>query len=237
MKSRKLGYLLAVIVVSIMCYAGVSIFYHITLKRLQIEPQDAVSSVDSQGNNQPGAEVSGGAVPPGEGISVIIRRNLFGSRAESLPVAEKDDLLDDIKASSLDVVLMGTVTGDANDQRAIIYDKKERRQTLYQEGDYIQGAAIKRIIRGKVILELDGQNEMLDIIDARNVVQPQTVASVKPITTARRVVSRPGVNAQAAASGSSQPGAGVSSGSANYGPRRSLREGSLIIKGRDTSKP
>ncbi len=93
--------------------------------------------------------------------------------------------------SSLAVVLMGTIMGNDDESRAVIYDKRARKQELYQEGDFVKQANIKKILRGKVIVTLNGKDEMLDIADARNVNVPQYRKLENPTTTARRVVARP----------------------------------------------
>ncbi|SHH98359.1 type II secretion system protein N [Desulfofustis glycolicus] len=125
-------------------------------------------------------------------ISVITSRNLFGSRVGDGPNPQQQDPLEGMELSSLDVVLMGTVTaGIEEDQRAIIYDKTNGRQDLYQQGDYIQQAAVKDIMRGKVILNIDGRDEMLDISQARQVNVPPPEPPVMPVTTIEEVIGRP----------------------------------------------
>lgn len=120
----------------------------------------------------------------------IIERNLFSSRSGEFGRLQQQDPLEALEASSLEVVLMGTVTGPQEDQRAIIYDKRNGRQDLYEEGDYIEQAAIKQILRGKVILSIDGRDELLDITEARTVNVPQ-VSPPMPVTTTEQVIGRP----------------------------------------------
>ena len=122
--------------------------------------------------------------------SIITRRNLFASREGSAIKAKQTTPVTQLEMSSLDVVLMGTVSGTDDGQRAIIYDKKDKKQELFQVGDYIQQAIIKQILRGKVILSLNGKDEFLDISEARNVPIPR-VAKVSPVVQTRKVVGRP----------------------------------------------
>jgi type II secretory pathway component PulC len=142
--------------------------------------------------------------------------------------------------SSLAVVLMGTVTGPDDQQRAIIYDKKERRQDLYQEGDFIYQAAIKKILRGKVIVSLNGKNEMLDISEARNVNIPRVPKPAVPQTVVQPVVSRPvgaaePMQTSAATLTAPVPNSNVVTPKpASKKPLRSFR-GGVIVKGRNTS--
>ena len=61
---------------------------------------------------------------------------------------------------------MGTINGGEGDSRAIVLDKSNNKQELYEKGDVIQGAKIKEILRGKVILVYNGKDEMLDMSEA-----------------------------------------------------------------------
>jgi general secretion pathway protein C len=57
--------------------------------------------------------------------------------------------------------LLGTVAGDQANAVAVIEDKKKRKQDLYKVGDSVQDALIKKILRGKVVLEVGGKDEIL----------------------------------------------------------------------------
>ena len=72
-----------------------------------------------------------------------------------------------------DLVLLGTVTGDKGVARAIIRDEKTKLEDLYQVGSEVQGAAISRISRGKVVLQVNGREEVLAIKDPENGDQDQ----------------------------------------------------------------
>lgn len=130
------------------------------------------------------------ATPPLPTTSSIVRRNLFASRVGDAGSLPQQDLLAALEASSQEVVLMGTITGPQDEQRAIIYDKRSGRQELYAEGDYLEQAVIKQILRGKVILSVGGRDELLDITEARTVNVPQ-VSVPLPVTTSEQVTGRP----------------------------------------------
>lgn len=66
-----------------------------------------------------------------------------------------------LEATSLDLTLLGTISGGVNTQRAIIQDKRKRTQEIYYKGDAIGPALIKEILRGKVILTVRGKDEIL----------------------------------------------------------------------------
>ncbi len=114
------------------------------------------------------------------GYEVILKRNLFGASAGDKPapppVPEKTEVL---MPTSLQIVLVGTITGSEGDERAIILDKTKRKQDIYTRGDEIQGALVKEIRRGKVILAQNGREEMLDISEAAKM-RPRVPQPVAP---------------------------------------------------------
>lgn len=139
---------------------------------------------------------------------IILQRNLFGpppGKGEPASAVALD-YAENLKLSSLNIVLMGTINGGDGVGRAIILDKSSNKQDLYEKGDSIQGAFIKEILRGKVILVYNGKDEMLDMNEAaklRPAPAPVGVASgavknglipgqaVSPRGTPRRVINRP----------------------------------------------
>ena len=137
---------------------------------------------------------------------IILERNLFGpppGKGEpKTPVAA--DHAENLQLSSLNIVLMGTINGGEGDGRAIILDKSNNKQALYEKGDTIQGALVKEILRGKVILVYNGKEEMLDMNEAAKerpagqaagaqAIQPGAIPRkmMSPQETPRRVINRP----------------------------------------------
>jgi type II secretory pathway component PulC len=99
----------------------------------------------------------------GENYTIIKRRGLFGkevSEKVSKKIAVKDapPLL---KMTSMDLTLLGTVTGAANVQMAIIKDKKRKTQDIYYKDDTVGGAVIKEVRRGEIVLSIRGKDEIL----------------------------------------------------------------------------
>ncbi len=131
---------------------------------------------------------------------LILQRNLFGPPPDGekpvpLPALEPKVAL---SATTLEIVLMGTITGSAGNERAIIMDKKSFKQNLYEKGDAVKEALVKEISRGKVILSYNGKDEILDMSEAAKVrlpVKAQPQALPAPIVpgqsnTPLRVVPR-----------------------------------------------
>lgn len=128
--------------------------------------------------------------------SIITSRNLFQS---SVQVNAQDQSTDadpyaDIEATKLELVLMGTITGQDGADRAIIYKKRENKQEIFYKGDAIEGALIKRILRGRIILEYQGNDEILDMSEASSVRQqsnPGAQPGVSPAVARKKVLSGP----------------------------------------------
>lgn len=96
---------------------------------------------------------------PLSSYGIIADRNLF-SKVEVAPEPE-DSVIDDLDETSLNIALMGTIFGDQETSAAIIEDKTKRSQGLYMVGDLIQNAVVRKILRGKVILRVGIDDEIL----------------------------------------------------------------------------
>jgi len=131
-------------------------------------------------------------------FQIIVTRNIFQASLES--VAQKPvEVVEELAPTSLNLILLGTVTGNDRDARAIIVDNKEKKQDLYQVGDAVQGAFIESIERGKITLDVNGNKEALLIKEregggpgAPNVPQskPRLVPEDTPARKATRTVPR-----------------------------------------------
>jgi len=92
----------------------------------------------------------------------IIERNLFKTKTETGSGAEKLDI-ETLKPTDLNLKLLGTITGDKQEAYAVIEDIAAKGQDLYRIGDTIQNATVKMILREKVVLNVNGKDEMLGI--------------------------------------------------------------------------
>lgn len=167
MTTSRISGIFSLLFITLLCVALVEGGYQL-LERFVLNSPPAIGQIPSDG---PAARPQAASpVKARTGHEVILRRNLFGAVAgekpDGPPVAEKPEVL---AASSLQIVLMGTVTGSEGTERAIILDKSKKKQELYNTGDTVQGALIKEIRRGKVILAQQGREEILDISEAAKV--------------------------------------------------------------------
>ena len=117
--------------------------------------------------------------PPLSNYNAIVERDIFQTR-KSIDATDEKIIIEKIKPTEKNLKLWGTVVGkDPSRAYAIIEEpsKKRRRenQRLYRHGDIVQGAQIKKILREKVILSVNGNNEILRIVD------PQSRGNVRRI--------------------------------------------------------
>lgn len=95
---------------------------------------------------------------------VIVTRNLFGATEAAFQDTQQADF-ENLQETSLALTLLGTIDGVGSGRRAIIQEDKDKGQNIYQEGDTVQQAFVKKILRGKVVLTLRGKDEVLSMQD------------------------------------------------------------------------
>jgi type II secretion system protein C len=98
-------------------------------------------------------------------IQTIVDRNIFGGSTEPAPEDEEDISLDEIPlAENLkDLRLLGTIVHSDQPGWAIVENKKKRKQELLREGDSIEEAKIKKILRNNVVIQLGDEDKVLSI--------------------------------------------------------------------------
>lgn len=116
-------------------------------------------------------------IPPLSKYKTILERNIFHSNTQGAAISEKT-IIENIKPTERNLKLWGTVVGnDPASAYAIIEESdaksRRRQQSLYRRGDIVQGAEIKNILREKVILSANGNNEILRIV------KPQSSGSIQ----------------------------------------------------------
>jgi len=170
-------------------YAGISFWYGRVEKRLQEQPSAPAIQREEAEPAQPEREDAEALTPAGYGV--IVTRNIFqaGQGSAEHGGASFQGGEDGLEQTKLRLVLLGTVTGDSDDARAIIRDERTKLEDLYRTGSEIQGARINRISRGKVILSVNGHEEVLNIKDPGSDNQGGGVA--EPRISARRVETAP----------------------------------------------
>ena len=96
--------------------------------------------------------------------SPIIERDLLKTKSNSDKILKDKINLETLKHTDLKLRLWGTVTADDKQTAyAVIEDQKTKKQSLYRVGDKIQNAAVKMIFRERVVLSVNGRDEILEI--------------------------------------------------------------------------
>jgi len=151
--------ILNILLITFAVYFAVKVFYKIITAQLD----------DSHFSIAAGKQVSSREVESHQPLSyynTIIQRNLFNTKTGIEQKSKLDDI-ETLKPTELKLKLLGTVTGDASKAYAVIEETKEKKQDLYRVGDTIQDATIKRILRKKVVLNVNGKDEILELEDGQ----------------------------------------------------------------------
>ena len=144
-------------------YLGVDIFYRFMDAQLLTvnSPETAAGTFSTRTMEKQ---------PPPAHYDKISQRGLLGS-----PTVDREEKAEEmgaeqiaaLKPTSLNIVLLGTVYGPERVAFAVMEEKGKKKQGLYQTGDNVQGAVIKKVLRGKVILEVKGKDEILEMEQAK----------------------------------------------------------------------
>lgn len=145
------------IIITILAVGGVEAFYRIPFTRFmqtsrELKAPDAGTkitvSVKSEQKKRPDPQI-------------ILKRNLFGTPPKGAKATTETPVPVKPVATALELSLVGTITGPPNTRRAILLDKKKKVQDIYNQGDTVMGALIKEIQREKIILNVNGKEEIL----------------------------------------------------------------------------
>lgn len=116
--------------------------------------------------------------------AVISQRDLF---AAALSGVEKRMKAEQAKtrAPTVSFKLMGTVVVSPGVSAAIIEDPATRKQDVFHENDMVQGVKIVKILRNKVIVDKDGYEEVVEVVEE----PPKTTKS--PVQQRRTIRKTP----------------------------------------------
>ncbi len=138
-------------------YLGVSSFYQVVGTRFEVTNP---ATEDSEKTAAPTRE----SVKPLSEYKAIEERNLFRLAEKQAPVSESVKVdIEALEETKLQLKLWGTVTGNSQNAYAVIEDLKQHVQQLYHVEEAIQNAIVKEIHREKVILEVNGSFEVLQM--------------------------------------------------------------------------
>lgn len=152
--------LINILLLTVGIFAGVKIFYKIVPEQLDHDTQyreiyKTAPSLEDKISK------------PLSYYNTITERNLFNTKKGNVKTSEQIDI-EALKQTELKLKLLGTVTGDEKRAYAVIQEEKEKQQYLYRIGDTIQKATLKIILREKIILNVNGKDEVLEIEEIRS---------------------------------------------------------------------
>ena len=125
----------------------------------------------------------------------IMKRNIFGSK-EDVSKEMRSEEIENLQPTSLKLALLGTVSGNQQNNFAVIEEMSKKKQALYKVGDSVQGAIVKKILRGKVILRVKEKDEILTIEEGaalkgkEKLPSPETTSKGDTIMVSRSAVQQ-----------------------------------------------
>ncbi|VEN72554.1 conserved hypothetical protein [Candidatus Desulfarcum epimagneticum] len=92
----------------------------------------------------------------------IAARNLFDTDKKNPAPIQKIDI-ESLEKTRLDLKLLGTIVGGPENSAAVIAKSSRRKQRLYRIGDSVENAVIKMILWERIVLSVDGREEILEM--------------------------------------------------------------------------
>ncbi len=172
---RRFKWLLELLVLTLFLWVAAGIVTSLAQYFLY-EPPGPPGKIDIQGNERKKGEQKGKTQ-----YDVIIERDLLQvaeKTANEKQARVEQDVVRPI--AEMGLTLRGTIAGPTEIARAIIEEKKE--QKIYRIGDTVKGATVLAIYRNKVIMEVNGQEQMLVIEETKT---KSGVTSPRAPTTSR----------------------------------------------------
>lgn len=176
-------FLIHLALAGLIVYQGYMIFYPHPDEPTPIKVEKKGARGDDK-KNPPSDHRSTGPGRPTD--NTIIKRNLFkvmvdtpkpGSRQTTKEVRPKPE------KTQLKLALWGTVAGVSPSKNwAVIEDLKTHKQDLYLTGDQVPGARIKEVSRNRVILIVDGKDQVLEAQTAPSPGRPGEKESTPPFS-------------------------------------------------------
>ena len=157
MRPKAIFTVINLICITVMAYLAVDAFYTGIAARLTGRPAStAEPAFKAQRPREPQKPLSA--------YNAVLERNLFDTRGPEAAKEESKKVdIASLEETKLNLKLWGTVSGTDDGDYAVIEDVKAREQDLYSVGDSVQTAVVKEIHREKVILTVDGKDEILQM--------------------------------------------------------------------------
>ena len=201
---RQIYILFNLLALFVIVYIAVDTFYSVVGLQLQ-------KAVGEQAVMPEVVETPAASAPTAPEVAMILERNIFGAteKAEAPPVVEEVvEPIETLEETTLQLTLLGTIAGNLENARAIILDQRQRDQDIYRTGDTVQGAEIRQILRGKVVLRHQGRDEILSMVESSeaSVAAPAAAPSSRSRRISRAVRRARGAPATGGDIGPPDPG-------------------------------
>ncbi|MBN2514493.1 MAG: PDZ domain-containing protein [Deltaproteobacteria bacterium] len=165
------------VAITTVSYLSVNIFYRVLHARLSSIKINDIHETAQTRHNIVGK-------PPLNSYRFISQRNLFSTVEKA--GAEIQINVEELEKTKLNLELLGTVFGDGKNDFAVIEEKDKKNQGLFRVGDSIASAEVIKILRGTVVLRVNGRDEVLAMKEeepgegqARNVSTERSGGSIK----------------------------------------------------------
>ncbi|MBW2039958.1 MAG: hypothetical protein JRI46_10295 [Deltaproteobacteria bacterium] len=124
------------------------------------------------------------ARPSLDHYAIIFQQDLFASAISGVEERVKGEG-SAVPASTIPFKLKGTVVVSPGVSCAVIEDPATRKQELYHQDEVVYGYKIVKILRNKVIVDKDGQEEVVEVAEEKE--RPLAV----PVKRSRKIKRRP----------------------------------------------
>ena len=148
--------LLNLLFVGTIAYFGVDAFYLVTEANMEIQQPPGVGKSEISPRKQDKRY-------PLTHYTAIVDRNLFNTKGTTVAISPKTVNVEGLQQTNLKLKLWGTVTGKKEEAYAVIEESGTRKQNLFRVGDAVQEATLKLILREKVVLNVKGKDEILEL--------------------------------------------------------------------------
>lgn len=155
-------HLVVLLALGSLCYFAVHAFYG----RIDSAVDGRRDVTAPQPNSEMAEPVQAGDALSKIDKEAIVRRNLFLPSSGGQALSPLDDSAGTGGGPEPDLLLVGTIIETEGLNRAVILDLEEKKQVMLSEGDMINGASVRQIYPGKVIISRQGRNELLDTAEA-----------------------------------------------------------------------
>jgi len=148
------------LLITLAAYLGVDLFYGMVTARFSMNAVSAAPGIRQSVPDRPVVTRK-----PVSAYSAIAERNLFKATKSEMAAQPEIDVTS-LKKTDLALTLVGTISGEGANSYAIIERTRERQQDLYKVGDTVENATVKLILRKRVVLTVNGVDEVLEMTDA-----------------------------------------------------------------------